>query len=285
MIITFLSIFFIERSFFEIMGGERRSSTQSPFTFASRRSVMNRTLPFLCLFLVFLAFKVNAGLMERLNETASSLGELTQGQGSGGGLSADEIANGLREALAVGSEKAVTAASSTGGFLDNPSIRIPLPGKLQMMGDTLRRLGMGSKVDEFELTMNRAAEKASSEAFPIIGKAVEDLTLEDVNRLWKGGDTAATDYFKEKTWQPLYDKFRPIVDETAQQAGVTQAYESLVGQPAVKTLVTGTDLDLDHYVTNGTLDGLFKLIASEEKAIRTNPAARTTDLLKKVFGQ
>jgi hypothetical protein len=246
---------------------------------------MYRALLILCLLSVFITVKVDAGLMDRLNETASSLGELAQGQGSGGGLSADEIAKGLREALAVGSEKAVAKASSTGGFLDNPSIRIPLPGKLQMVGDTLRRMGMGNKVDEFELTMNRAAEKASGEASPIVGQAVKDLTLEDVNRLWKGGDTAVTDYFREKTWQPLYEKFRPVVNETAQQAGVTQAYESLVGQPAVKTLTMGTNLDLDHYVTSETLDGLFKLLAAEEKEIRTNPLARTTDLLKKVFGQ
>jgi hypothetical protein len=200
------------------------------------------------------------------------------------GLTDQEILSGLREALDLGVQRAVERASASGGFMDNPVIHIPLPGYLQNVAGTLRGLGLGSQADAFEQTMNQAAEKASGEALPVLAQAVKDLTFEDVRRLWKGGDTAATDYFREKTWQPLSERFQPIVHATSQTVGVTQSYQSLVDHAAVKPLIAGTDLDLDHYVTGKALDGFFTLLAEEEKKIRTDPVARTTDILKKVFG-
>ena len=134
------------------------------------------------------------------------------------------------------------------------------------------------------LGVQRAVEKASGEALPVLTQAVKDMTFEDARLLWKGGDTAATDYFREKTWQPLSERFQPIVHATSQKVGVTQSYQSLVDNSSIKPLLAGTDLDLDHYVTVKALDGLFKLLAEEEKKIRTDPVARTTDILKKVFG-
>jgi len=200
-------------------------------------------------------------------------------------LGSEEIASGLREALKVGTERAVAEASRAGGFLDDPQIRIPLPEKLQTAGRMLRSFGMGSQVDALEETMNRAAEQAAGKAMPIFGDAVAALTFEDVNRIWKGGDTAATEYLDKTTRPRLFTEFQPVVHAASQQVGVTQAYQGFTGRPEVASLVAGTDLDLDHYVTTKALDGVFSLLAAEEKKIRTDPVARTTDLLKKVFSQ
>ena len=200
------------------------------------------------------------------------------------GLTNQEILTGLRETLDLGVQRAVKRASAPGGFMDNPAIRIPLPAHLQSVARTLKGFGFAPQVDAFEQTMNKAAEKASGEALPVLAQAVKGLTFEDARRLWKGGNTAVTDYFREKTWQPLSEKFQPIIHATSQTVGVTQAYQSLVDHAAVRPLIAGTNLDLDHYVTSKTLDGLFTLLAEEEKKIRTDPMARTTDILKKVFG-
>lgn len=200
------------------------------------------------------------------------------------GLTDQDILTGLREALNLGVQRSVEKASAPGGFMENPVIHIPLPGHFQNIAGTLKGLGLGSQADAFERTMNQAAEKASGEALPILVQAVKDLSFEDARRLWKSGGTSATDYFRNKTWQPLSERFRPIIHDTSQKVGVTQTYQSLVDYPAVKPLIAGTDLDLDHYITGKTLDGLFTLLGEEEKKIRTNPAARTTDILKKVFG-
>jgi hypothetical protein len=221
------------------------------------------------------------GVVEGAKEAVGPAGP----SGAQGGLGADEIGQGLREALRIGAEKATSRASAVGGFLENPQIRIPLPGRLQKVGDMLRTLGMGSQVTAFEETMNRAAEKAAAKAFPIFGDAVAKLTFADVQKIWKGGDTAATDYLQKTTRDKLYKEFRPVVHDAAQSVGVTRSYEELTGRPEVAAFASGGDLDLDHYVTDKALDGLFTLVGEEEKQIRTNPIARTTDLLKKVFSK
>ncbi len=195
-----------------------------------------------------------------------------------------ELINGFKQALEIGVKRAVELASHPGGFLNNPQIHIPLPGELQARANLLRRVGLGSQVDALEKSMNIAAERASAEALPIFAKAITDMTFEDAKRLWKGGDTAITDYFRTKTFDSLYQKFRPIVHETMAQVGVVQLYNSLLSNSLAKMAIANTDLDLDNYVTKKGLDGLFILLAQEEKEIRKNPAARTTTLLKKVFG-
>jgi hypothetical protein len=225
-----------------------------------------------------------ASWLDKAKQAAESL-QTHSTSGPTSGLSSDEIAGGLREALRIGAEQAVSRASAVGGFLDNPKIRIPLPDQLQTAANALKMVGMGSHVAAFEDTMNRAAEKASAKALPIFGDAVSKLTFQDVEKIWKGGDRAATDYLERTTRDLLYQEFQPVVHTAAGEVGVTRSYESLIGQPGVSSLVAGTDLDLDHYVTGKGLDGLFALLGEEEKAIRTNPMARTTDLLKKVFGQ
>ena len=199
-------------------------------------------------------------------------------------LTNQELINGFKQALDIGVKRAVSLASRPGGFWDNPQIHIPLPSKLQTGANLLRRVGLGSQVDALERSMNVAAEKASAEALPIFTKAITEMTFEDAKKLWKGGDTAITDYFKAKTFDALYKKFRPTVHETMAQVGVVQAYNNLLSNSVAKMAIANTDLDLDNYVTRKSLDGLFVLLAQEEKEIRKDPAARTTALLKKVFG-
>ncbi len=201
-----------------------------------------------------------------------------------GALSEKDIALGLKEALKVGVQRAVKAASKQGGFLDNPQIRIPLPSKLQTAASVLKRTGFSGQVDAFEKSMNEAAEQASKQALSVFTQAIRELTIKDVKRLWKGGDMAITEYFREKTWPTLYKKFLPIVDETVNKVGVTQKYKQITSNTAIQPLLKGTSLDLDNYVTQKALDGLFILLGNEEAKIRKDPAARTTELLKKVFG-
>jgi len=204
--------------------------------------------------------------------------------GEGGELSNSEITAGLKDALKVGAEKAVKLASKPGGFLDNPEIRIPLPGQLETVASAMRKLGMGAKVDQFEESMNHAAEKASAAALPIFMDAIEGITFEDAKKLLNGGDTAITEFFKEKTSSQLAEAFKPIVHQSVQEVGVTKRYQELTGSPWMKNLVKESDFDLDNYVTSKSLDGLFHLLSQQEKEIRHDPAARTTELLKKVFG-
>ncbi len=200
-------------------------------------------------------------------------------------LSQLEIMKGLKDALQIRTKKAVQEASSKGGFLNNLNIHIPLPPNLQKVANILRHTGYKDDVDTFEATLNHAAEKASTKALPIFTQAIKDLTFQDAKAIWKGGDTAATDYFKGKTWQPLYEAFEPIVHEAVQQVGVTKAYQGLTERPLVQNIIQGTNIDLDSYVTNKTLEGLFFLLGQEEKKIRKDPAARTTDILRMAFGQ
>ena len=200
------------------------------------------------------------------------------------GLSESELNGGFKDALRVGAEKAVKMASKPGGFLNNPNIRIPLPGQLDTVASVMRKMGMGAKVDQFEESMNHAAEKASAAALPIFIDAIKGITFEDAKKILDGGDTAITEFFKEKTTPQLTTAFEPIVHKSVQEVGVTRQYQELTGGPWVSGLVKGSDFDLDNYVTSKSLDGLFYLLAQQEKDIRHNPAARTTDLLKKVFG-
>jgi len=202
-----------------------------------------------------------------------------------GGLSDSTTASGLREALKLATERAVASTSKEGGFLDNPRIRIPLPGKLDSMAGALRAIGFGSQVDELEVGMNRAAERAAAEATPVFVDAIEGMSFQDAAGILRGSNTAATDYFKRKTTEPLRQRFRPIVDQAMQNVGVAKQYESLVGQYGSTPFASVPKLDLTGYVTDQALAGLFKIVGDEEKRIRKDPAARATDLLRQVFGK
>ncbi len=202
-------------------------------------------------------------------------------------LSGSEIGAGLKEALSVGARRAVAYLGRPGGFLNDPKVRIPLPGNLKTVARGLRMAGQGALVDQFETTMNRAAEAAVPKTLEIVQKTISGMSLEDARGILEGGDDAATSYLREKAGEQLARAIRPIVSQATDQAGATAAYKRLVqnaGGGMLTGLMGGSSLDLDQYVTDKTLDGLFLMLAEEEKKIRRNPAARTTELLKRVFG-
>lgn len=200
-------------------------------------------------------------------------------------LGDDKIVSGLKEALSVGTENTVNLTGNTDGFLKNEAIKILLPEKLQAMDKALRLAGFGPQVDELVVSMNRAAEQAAPLAKPIFKDAVTNMSFDDAKKILNGGDTAATDYFQGKTRDQLATAFKPEVEKTMNQVGVTTQYKELVGQYTTLPFVKVPAFDLDDYVVGKSLDGLFHTLAQEEQKIRTNPAARVTDLLKEVFGK
>jgi len=194
-----------------------------------------------------------------------------------------EIAQGLKEALAVGTERAVGRLGVRDGFWLNRNVNIPLPESLRKVEKTLRTFGQGKVVDEFHLSLNRAAEAAVPEAVSIFGDAIRGMTLTDARQILNGPNNAATEYFRGRTSAALAARFNPIVAKATASVGATRKYKELSGK--VGKVVPGYQMqDLDAYVTDRTLAGLFVTLASEELKIRQDPAARTTELLKKVFG-
>ncbi len=200
-------------------------------------------------------------------------------------LGDDKIISGLKEALIVGTENTVKLTGNADGFLKNEAIKILLPEKLQSMDKALRLAGFGSQVDELVVSMNRAAEQAAPLAKPIFKDAVTNMSFDDAKKILDGGDTAATDYFQGKTRDQLATAFKPEVEKTMSQVGVTTQYKKLVGQYTMLPFVKVPAFDLDNYVVGKSLDGLFHTLAQEEQNIRTNPAARVTGVLQEVFGK
>jgi hypothetical protein len=197
------------------------------------------------------------------------------------------IVKGLKEALATGTERAVTAVAKTDGYFGNQLIKILLPDKVQQAADILGSIGYQQQVDELILSMNRAAEKAAPKAASFFGDAIRQMTVEDAKGILSGGETAATRFFENKTRSKLFEAFKPTVAKSMDQVGTARAYKEMIGTYGtvpLASLVGAPALDLDAYVTDKALDGLFIMVGEEEKKIRTNPAARTTDLLRKVFG-
>lgn len=194
-----------------------------------------------------------------------------------------ELALGLKEALSVGTREAVKLVSDVDGYFGNEIIKVLMPEDLKSAASTLASLGFQKQVDEFILSMNRAAEAAAPAALDIFAEAVKGMTFEDASNILGGGETAATEYFKEKTSEKIFEAFQPIISASMEEVGVTQAYKQITDKYSSLPLVKEISLDLDEYVTNRALDGLFYMVGEEEKKIRTDPAARVTDLLKKVF--
>ncbi len=207
------------------------------------------------------------------------------GGGEKSGLSDAKIASGLKEALKVGTESAVNLTGKTDGYFLNQMIKILMPEKLKTFEKGLRAVGYGPQVDDFVLSMNRAAEKAAPAAKQIFWDAVGEMTFDDARKILSGSDTAATEYFKGKTTNRLSAAFKPVVDKSMNEVGVTRQYKELVGRYESIPFVKKESFDLDQYVVTKALGGLFYVVGEEEKKIRKNPAARTTDLLKEVFGK
>lgn len=200
-------------------------------------------------------------------------------------LSDSNIVAGLKEALHIGTENAVRSTGRPGGYFQNKVIKILMPEQLQTLEQGLRMIGYGPQIDEFVLSMNRAAEQAAPLAKEIFWNAITEMSFEDARNILTGGDTAATEYFKAKTSKQLSAAFRPVVEKKMNEVGVTRQYKELVGKYQSIPFVQELTFDLDEYVVTKALDGLFYVVGEEERKIRTNPAARVTDLLKKVFGQ
>lgn len=218
---------------------------------------------------------------------SAQLDQIRKGLGLGtqSGLSDVRIGEGLKEALKVGTENTVNLTGKTDGYFLNQAIKILMPEKLRTLEKGLRAVGYGVQVDEFILSMNRAAERAAPFAKQIFWDAIGQMTFDDARKILSGRDTAATDYFKGKTTDKLTTAFKPVVDKSMNEVGVTRKYKELVGHYESIPFAKKETFDLDQYVVTRALDGLFHVLGDEEKKIRTNPSARVTDLLKEVFGK
>jgi hypothetical protein len=213
-------------------------------------------------------------------QDSPATGELTSAEPTDG-----EMVAGLKEALNKGTQYAVNNLGKDGGFLDNDKVRIPMPKSLSWVEKTLRTLRQDRLADEFVASMNHAAEQAVPEAATIFGDAIQNMSLEDAKGILTGPDDAATQFFRKNTSAALTEKMRPIVEQATSRTGVTSNYKAMTEKAGGLTSLLSKDTtDLDGYVTEKTLDGLFLMVAEEEKRIRENPLARSTDLLKKVFG-
>lgn len=213
------------------------------------------------------------------------------GTGSAGALSAGDATGGIKEALARGVERAIRQLGRPNGFFADTAVKILVPDRVRQVAELARKAGQGARVDAFEESMNRAAEKAVPAAADILGGAVRDMSVQDAVGIVRGGGTSATDYFRRTSDEKLFGAFRPIVAKQTASVGVTEKYKAFAGKAgggAVGALLgggkPGASLDLDDYVTRKAIDGLFLVIGQQEQQIRSNPAARSTDLLRRVFG-
>jgi Protein of unknown function (DUF4197) len=215
----------------------------------------------------------------------AQLGDLTKqlGGGTTSLLPDSKIASGLKDALKVGTDKTVDLTGRPGGYLDNPAIKIGLPGNVKALDGAMRAAGMGPKLDAFEASMNHAAEAAAPAAKQIFVNAILAMSFEDARKLLNGGDTSITTYFKEKTTGDLKTAFRPAVEGAMEKDGVTAQYDALMSKAPSIPFMKTQSLNINDYVISKALDGLFYILGQQEKEIRTNPMARTTPLLKEVF--
>ena len=203
----------------------------------------------------------------------------------GGGLSTDDIANGLKEALNNGVQKGTQQLSATDGFFKNAAVKILMPPEAANAEKKLRDLGFGKQVDDAILSMNRSAEDAAKSAAPIFVSAIKQMSIQDAANILKGNDTAATTYLHTKTSDQLTNAFKPIIQQSLGKTDATKYWNTVFATYNKLPFVKKVNTDLNAYVTERALNGIFYQVAQEEKNIRKNPAAQTTDLLKKVFGK
>ncbi len=219
-------------------------------------------------------------------EDFSKSGTTALSTSEGSDLSSDTIANGLKEALEVGTRKAVENVSKEGGYLNNPEIRIPLPPRVQQAAGLMRQLGLNKMADDFEQSINRAAEKAAPQATSIMIDAIRSMSIDDARNILNGESDAATRFFEDRTRGKLAGLFKPIIDTSLNEVGATRYYNQLDDKlSSVPVVGQELDMDLQDYVTDQALNGLFIMLAQEEQKIRDNPAARTSEILQQVFGK
>lgn len=198
-------------------------------------------------------------------------------------ISSKEAIGGLKGALTQSSSAAVAKLGATNGFLENPRVRIPLPPSLKKAEGFLHRVGLGKQTDDFIKTMNHAAESAVPEARRLFVDAVKKMTVRDAKGILKGGDHAGTDYFRRKTGPVLHDRFLPIVTRATRKVKLTEKYDELARKGRMLGLVKAKDANLEEYVTQKALDGLFLIMADEEKTLRRDPGRAASSVVKKVF--
>ena len=215
-----------------------------------------------------------AGLLLSAGAYALSLSDLTQSDASGG----------LKDALTQGAQVAVKQLGKPGGFSNNDEVRIELPGKLGKAAQTMKMMGMGEQVEELEASMNKAAEAAVPQAQAILVDAVKKMTVSDAKAILAGGEDSATQYLNKTSREQIRAKFLPIVKQATDKVGVAQQHNSFAGQAAALGVVDAKSANVENYVTEQALNGLFKMIAEQEASIRQNPAGAATSLAKKVFG-
>ena len=199
-------------------------------------------------------------------------------------ISTGDASAGVKEALAKGADYAVASLGKSGGFLGNSKVKIPLPGYLQKAESGLRMFGLGKQADQLVETMNHAAENAVAEAKPILSDSIKKMSVQDAKGILTGGDDSVTQYFKRTSTEQLTAKFMPIVKSATSKLQLADQYNAFAGKAASAGLVDAKDADIDSYVTQKAMDGLFLMIAEEEKKLRSNPVAAGSALLKKVFG-
>jgi len=223
-------------------------------------------------------------LAQSWKKLTKDVGSKVEAVKGGTGLSEDEVGAGLKEALNQGIDKGVAQLSKADGYFKDPQIKIPMPDEAKKVEEKLRKLGQGEKVDEAILSMNRAAEDAATVSKDLFVAAIKGMTITDAMDILKGEDDAATSYLKKSTRNALVDKFRPIIKVSLDKVGATKHWETVFSTYNKVPFVDKVNPDLEEYVTDKAISGLFIQVAKEELNIRKDPAARATDLLKKVFG-
>ena len=230
---------------------------------------------------IIVLFALGACTSAQINQT---LGDLNKTIGDPKPLTTAEVADGLKEALIKGISTGADLVSQLDGYFKNPQIKIPFPPEVKKVEDKLRQIGFGNEVDKFVMTLNRGAEEAAKEAKPIFVTAIRSMTIEDAWSILRGSDDAATQYLKRTTSPLLKEKFKPVIQNALNKVNATRYYSDIVTRYNQIPFVQKVNPDLDDYATDRAIEGLFLMIAKEEKNIRDNPVARTTELLKRVFG-
>lgn len=226
------------------------------------------------------ALPARAGFLDNFTK------ELGISSGPTEGLDDSTIVKGLKEALSTGTGKAVKAVSQRDGYFGNQAIKILLPDKIRSTVDLLGKFGFQQQVDDVVLGMNRAAEKAAPKAADHFVTALKAMSFDDARGILHGSNTSATEYFKQKTGPAIYESFKPVIAASMQEVGVLRSYKTMMASfESIPFAGAAVSLDLEHYVATKAVDGLFSMLGEEEKKIRTDPAARATELLRKVFGK
>lgn len=217
----------------------------------------------------------------QINQAIDGVNKTIGGEKS---LTTAEVAEGLKEALVKGISTGADLVSVTDGYFKNPEIKIPFPPEVKKVEDALRKIGLGGQVDKFVMTLNRGAEDAAKEAKPIFIAAIKSMTIQDAWSILRGEDNAATEYLRRTTSALLKEKFKPVIQSSLNKVNATKYYGEIVSRYNQIPLIEKVNPNLDDYATDKAIEGLFVMIAKEEKNIRQDPVARTTELLKRVFG-